>query len=74
MNGKWVLLNGFPVFLIIYYIDQSGACSEEPIFIHFDYEGFEPIFLGKPDSNGNFKTHRMIPTGDIEYFYTANSI
>ncbi|CAD8105716.1 unnamed protein product [Paramecium sonneborni] len=54
--------------------NQSGACSDEPIFIHLDYEGFEPIFLGKPDSNGNFKTHRMIPTGDIEYFYTANSI
>ncbi|CAK90105.1 unnamed protein product (macronuclear) [Paramecium tetraurelia] len=54
--------------------NKSGACSEEPIFIHFDYEGYEPIFLGKPDGHGHFRTHRMIPTGDIEYFYTANSI
>lgn len=74
MDGRWLHLNGSQVKYVQVTLDQSGACNEEPIFIHFDYEGYESIFLGKPDEHHHFKTHRMIPTGDIEYFYTANSI
>ena len=74
MVGRWLHLNGSQVKYVHVTLDQSGACNEEPIFIHFDYEGYEAIFLGKPDEKNHFKTHRMIPTGDIEYFYTANSI
>lgn len=74
MVGRWLPLNGSQVKYVQVTLDQSGACNEEPIFIHFDYEGYESIFLGKPDEHHHFKTHRMIPTGDIEYFYTANSI
>jgi len=74
MVGKVWNLNGFQVIFKIILLDKSGNAIEEPIFIHFDYEGYDPIFLGKPDENGNFVTNRMVPTGDLEYFYTANQL
>lgn len=54
--------------------EQSGSAIDEPIFIHFDYEGYEATFLGKQDPQGNFSTHRMVPSGKLEYFYTANQL
>ncbi|CAD8076826.1 unnamed protein product [Paramecium sonneborni] len=54
--------------------NKSGNASEEPIFIHFDFEGYEAIFLGKPDENGIFSTNRMVPTGELDYFYTGNQL
>lgn len=72
MVGKVIIFNGYQVLYIIYILDKSGNVTEEPIFIHFDYEGYEAIFLGKADEDGNFTTNRMVPTGEIDYFYTGN--
>ena len=73
MGGRDRNSNGFQV-MNVYNInlDKSGNASDEPIFIHFDFEGYEAIFLGKPDENGIFSTNRMVPTGELDYFYTGN--
>jgi hypothetical protein len=51
---------------------KSGEAEQEPIFLHADYEGFDAIFLGKQKSDGNFRNSRMVPPGELVYFYTAN--
>ncbi|CAD8054550.1 unnamed protein product [Paramecium sonneborni] len=46
--------------------DKIRNASDELIYIHLDFEGYEAIFLEKPDENG-----RMV---EIDYFYTRNQL
>lgn len=70
-NVCWIC-EGWHETEIVWIPGQSGDGDSEPIFWHPDYEGYESIFLGRPDANGNFRKKRMVPPGETTSFFTAN--
>jgi hypothetical protein len=72
-NVCWIC-EGWHEVEFIWAPGSSGEASSEPIFLHLDYEGFDSIFLGKPKSDGSFRSNRMVPPGELIYFYTANDM
>ncbi|KRX01621.1 hypothetical protein PPERSA_00328 [Pseudocohnilembus persalinus] len=49
--------------------DVSGQGETDPLFIHFNFENFQPCYYGKIDGNVLEYT-RMIPPGDLCYFFS----
>jgi len=72
-NVCWIC-QGWHEIDFIWVPGKSGDAEQEPIFLHLDYEGYDGIFLGKAKPDGTFRSSRMVPPGDLVYFYTANEI
>ncbi|CAG9323140.1 unnamed protein product [Blepharisma stoltei] len=48
------------------------GAAEDPVYIHFSFEGYEGELMQKIDST-TYKLVRMCPPGRFYYFYTHNS-
>lgn len=50
----------------------SGDCDFEPIYVHFEFDGYEAHYMGKITKGFKFVYERMIPPGKMTFFFTAN--
>ena len=44
----------------------------EPVYIHFDFEDYQPDLMTLEEETGAYVIYRMIPPGKCSYFYTIN--
>lgn len=50
----------------------SGNADSDPIYWHSDYEGYKPLYIRQ--NNTKFELDRMVPPGEMLYFYTADDV
>ena len=69
-------LNIFLWIVHLFFIKkgESGDASDEPIFIHFDFEHYFGTWMGRIDAKKNFVYKRIIPPGRTTFFFTANEM
>lgn len=52
-------------------LDISGPEYKDPVFIHFDFEGYQPVWIPHdPNEKREWRIVRMCPPGVIHFFYT----
>lgn len=64
----WIC-EGWRPFEVRWNPESSGTGEQDPIHIHFSYEGNKPRFLPK---NKNFKMIRMAPTTEFTYLFSVD--
>lgn len=51
-------------------IGSSGKHYKEPVYIHFDFDEYNPWLMEKNDEDGIFYLWKMIPPGKSCYFFS----
>lgn len=59
---------------MVSFLGTSGDCDSEPLYIHFDFDGYEAHYMGPLAKNFKFIYDRMIPAGKTTFFFTANKM